>query len=323
MPAGADAVRAAPCACLAPEDGARLLESGAALAVLRFGDRHVRDARDPRRLTVGLPPLQHVDLVEVWPARGAVSTGWTGDIGHAADGSTLLGHLLMSEDGFSDLAAATAWVYRRILDFLRETDYPRLLRVWNYLDDIHGAQAGLERYRHFCVGRDEAFARHGMGEADLPAASAVGARTPGLLVTFLAAPVAGMQVENPRQRSAFHYPRRYGPRPPRFSRATLRGEGRGRTLLLSGTASIVGHRSLHPGDVDAQVEETLRNLERLGAQIDGPWVPRALRAYVREPEAAPRLQRRIERWAKLTPLVLRADVCRRELLVEVEGVLTG
>ena len=37
----------------------------------------------------------------------------------------------------------------------------------------------------------------------------------------------------------------------------------GPLLLVSGTASIVGHESMHPGDAVAQLHETLDNLDAL------------------------------------------------------------
>ena len=48
-----------------------------------------------------------------------------------------------------------------------------------------------------------------------------------------------------------------------FARAALVPNGRGAQLLVSGTASIVGHESLHIGDPDRQLEETARNFEAL------------------------------------------------------------
>jgi hypothetical protein len=57
--------------------------------------------------------------------------------------------------------------------------------------------------------------------------------------------------------SAYDYPRQYGPAAPSFSRAALTPDP---LLLISGTASIVGHASVHLGDVTAQLEETLANL---------------------------------------------------------------
>lgn len=67
---------------------------------------------------------------------------------------------------------------------------------------------------------------------------------------------------NPRQVSAYHYPSAYVLRSPTFSRAALVSLAPGEeTLLVSGTASIVGHETCHVGDVAAQTAETLRNLE--------------------------------------------------------------
>src|SRR3546814_8116900 len=48
---------------------------------------------------------------------------------------------------------------------------------------------------------------------------------------------------------------------PSFSRATLIGDGANARLLVSGTASVVGHESLHAGDLTAQLDETMANLD--------------------------------------------------------------
>ncbi len=58
-------------------------------------------------------------------------------------------------------------------------------------------------------------------------------------------------------------------------------------LAISGTAAVVGHASAHAGDIDAQLAETLRNLETL---LDTGGMPRGfgphapLKVYVRRPE---------------------------------------
>jgi chorismate lyase/3-hydroxybenzoate synthase len=140
----------------------------------------------------------------------------------------------------------------------------------------------------------------------------------------------GLQIENPRQLSASLYPPRYGLRSPMFARAALVPNGRGAQLLVSGTASIVGHESLHIGDPEAQLEETARNFEALveaamKADSGGPRASRvrleSLKVYLRNREDYARLIPRIRRLfaVEAQPLVLRADICRRELLVEIEG----
>src|SRR5690606_15023364 len=184
-------------------------------------------------------------------------------------------------------------------------------------------------YRRFCVGRVS-----GLGQLDaarLPAATAIG-RCDGqrvLQVYWLAATGPGTPLENPRQISAYRYPRQYGPQPPSFARAMLPPTGSDMPLLLSGTAAIVGHASQHAGSIRAQVEETLANIGVLigSARRIRPSLPVApdaatpQTAYVRRPadaaEVAAALDSHLGR--QVPRLLLHAQVCRRELLVEIDG----
>ena len=105
--------------------------------------------------------------------------------------------------------------------------------------------AARERYREFNSARQQALRARGRAlTGNVPAASALGAAHGSpLVVYFLAGRTAPTFVENPRQVSAYHYPRQYGSHSPVFSRAALvRHSGR-LALFISGTASIVGHRS--------------------------------------------------------------------------------
>ena len=138
-------------------------------------------------------------------------------------------------------------------------------------------------------------------------------------------------LENPRQVSAYDYPRQYGPAAPSFSRAMLTPDP---LLLVSGTASIVGHASVHPGDVAAQLEETLANLDSLlrharartgfGSAQLGP--ASLVKVYLRS-AARCRCRSRArlrERLGQDVPfLILAADICRSELLLEIEVVQRG
>jgi chorismate lyase/3-hydroxybenzoate synthase len=100
------------------------------------------------------------------------------------------------------------------------------------------------------------------------------------------------------------------------------------SLLISGTASIVGHRSQHHGDPLAQLDETIRNLQALATQTlhqsAAAMQQRALlKVYVREPAQRPAIEARLRRaWPQVKLLFLAADICRRELLLEIEGIIT-
>jgi enamine deaminase RidA (YjgF/YER057c/UK114 family) len=230
----------------------------------------------------------------------------------------------------SALHEATSQAYREICATLDAENYPHLLRVWNYLPDINRDSHGTERYRQFNSARQHALRESGRSLAgNVPAASALGAASDSpLVVYFLAGRNAPWVVENPRQLSAYHYPRQYGLHSPVFSRATLLREEQGLALFVSGTASIVGHRSLHVGDSAAQTRETLTNIEALLAEANrlarGAHFglgALAFKVYVRRPADLPVIRTELgSALAESTRVVyLQADICRQDLLVEIEA----
>ena len=150
------------------------------------------------------------------------------------------------------------------------------------------------------------------------------------MLNFIAAREAGQHRENPRQISAYHYPPQYGPKSPSFARATLKRWGNDYSLYISGTASIVGHQSLHPDDVQSQTEETLNNLRVLidstvreeGVAFAGLDSLRRLKIYIRDPQHLVLVQRSLDKVIDpgVPRLYLQADICRTELLLEIEGI---
>ena len=100
--------------------------------------------------------------------------------------------------------------------------------------------------------------------------------------------------------------------------------------MASGTASVVGHRSMHVGDVEAQLAEVVCNLETLFAEAAGQLgrpglgdfdAGSFLRVYVRHAADWPVIEHRLrERWPDARLAGLRGDVCRGDLLVEIEAV---
>lgn len=301
------------------------------LARIRFGETNHTDPDRPDTLELALPPLAPNAPVEVWRATEKVHGGFRDGVGYTCTEQILFGWIHLDEGRFGDdLALAAEHAYARLLAFHREMGFPALLRVWNYFPRLHEHHDGLDRYQIFCLGRHRALERIPLGEGDLPAATAIGTRAPGLMIYFLAGREPGRQIENPRQVSAFRYPARYGPRSPSFSRATLRHWSGGPHLYISGTASIVGHETCHD-EIHAQLREILENLKAvMGATGEpplatpgtGPEHLSLLKAYVRHGGDAERVRAALENALHPAPplLLLRGDVCRADLLVEIEGL---
>ncbi|MDQ3283315.1 MAG: hypothetical protein M3Q69_18100, partial [Acidobacteriota bacterium] len=177
------------------------------------------------------------------------------------DENLLFGSAIVDES--QPLDQASRELYAQLIDEVRTAGFPYFVRMWNYVGSINDHDRDRERYQLFCAGRHDAFVSAGYHhDVDLPAASAVGMPGRGAITYFLAAREPGMQVENPRQIAAYHYPPQYGVKSPSFSRATVWKE----TVFVSGTSSVVGHATVHAGDVLAQLDETLRNIEVVLAQ---------------------------------------------------------
>ena len=293
------------------------------LACVRFGTEDGPADRDPRRIQVRLQQFGAAPVMEVWRSTRPVEYGWSDGFGYAHNGDVLMGQLDLPETEIDDLDRASARAYVHIEALLHRTGYPSWLRIWNYLSHINRGEGDNERYRLFTQGRFRALALKSGFEASLPAATAIGTPTGGLLIFFLAARSPGVQAENPRQVSAFHYPRQYGRRSPSFSRATEKQWARSRQLFISGTAAVVGHATMHEGDALEQLEETARNVRAL---IESTGMPKArplgLKLYVRKPEHFDAARKRaLEIFIPDAPLLcLQGDVCREHLLVEMEAL---
>lgn len=286
---------------------------------------------------LGTPVLQGGDpLLECWvvPEGAPMQAGVHEGVAWRRSGDQLFGVVDLPESGVvpgpgrSPLQQAAFDIYARIFRLLDAQGLPHLWRLWNYMADINGDADGLERYRRFNMGRGDAFeavARSVVGR--VPAACALGVASGPLTVAFLAGPTPIVPVENPRQVSAFHYPTRYGPRSPTFSRAALVHPPGQEILFVSGTASIVGHETVHPGDVRAQTAESLDNIAAVLAEASlksrsGAFALDDLgyRAYVRHAADLDAVREAVaQRLGDATVAYVLADVCRSDLLVEIEA----
>lgn len=318
----------------APLDDARaLLGDQHVLALIEFGDAGDESTSDPRRIAVGLPQLGSSPLAEVWTSETPVESGRHGRIFYSNNDQILLGHLSVDEREFTDVEGATREAYKEFLPFAREMGFPHYLRIWNYIPDINGNENGVERYKHFCVGRHASLEEVGFVEHKLPAASGVGSSAQQILIYFLAAGAPGIQVENPRQVSAFHYPPQYGRKSPAFSRATLKNWGASKHLYISGTASIVGHESRHNHDVLSQLAESLRNMSALvesarcehGVSVGTLAELSQVKVYIRDRQDFAAIEQHVrEQLGEQAPVIyLNGDLCRTNLLVELEGFYAG
>ena len=248
---------------------------------------------------------------------------------------------------------ACEWTYdrlRREILALPDGDRPwQVLRLWNFIPHILAPLGDLEhRYMVFNAGRYRAMERWLDDMENVATASGVGHFGGDFVVHCLVGRDAGQAVENPRQIPAYRYSQRYGPLPPCFARATRihpdQAPETDARLLIGGTAAVRGEDSLHPEDLDAQLHETLVNLAAVtraalsseapsagsrtpGAAPEGRALTplrafESVRVYYVRPEDRQRiadvLRRRLPDGTEIE--LRHAELCRPELLVEIEAV---
>jgi chorismate lyase/3-hydroxybenzoate synthase len=236
--------------------------------------------------------------------------------------------------------ACTREAYAGIAAQLRDRAARHPVRFWNYIPDIHRpCGEALDRYMCFNAGRFAACSDW-LGGPDtfdrlLATGSGVGHGGEDLVIHALASATPGVAVDNPRQIPAYKYSRRFGPRPPCFARATVLRDPEGQRpplLLVGGTASIRGEESVHVNDLRGQALETFENLASLvrsatGGATESNGVSsldafREIRVYhFRDADRDAIAELVAGAFPRHTRVeYARADLCRPELSIEIEGV---
>ncbi len=229
---------------------------------------------------------------------------------------------------------------------LVNASFQDVVRTWLYTGNITEEENGIERYRELNHARTDFFdAEHGRGRMPTlangviryPASTGIGMISPSIDIGCLAMQtdrpdVRLISLENPGQTAAFDYDASYSIKSPKFARAMAVVIGDYVTTWVSGTASILDSRSVHLGDVVQQTEQTIDNIENLigrenfarhgvpggGAELSDLAKVRVYVKRIEDYEACRAVCER--RFGSLPTIYAQADVCRPELLVEIEGV---
>lgn len=242
-----------------------------------------------------------------------------------------------SKNAFEQMQASLAGV---------GVNFDQIVRTWLYLGDIVGSEKETQRYKELNRARTDFFKPFHFGNSHAstatrgivyPASTGIGADGRDLLMSCVALStkrddVSLTPLENPRQVAACDYSPIYSPESPKFSRAMAIRIGQFDTVMVSGTASITDSESRFIDDVEGQTHQTLDNISALisaenfqrhaleggGQTLDDLAIARV---YIKHREDYDRVKDACEaRLGELPTIYAVADVCRPELLVEIEGI---
>lgn len=224
--------------------------------------------------------------------------------------------------------------------------YDEVIRTWLYLGDIVGMEGECQRYKELNRARTDFYTHFTFGRGRTPSAyrgpvypasTGIGTEGKGVTMSCIALQTERpdlvlVPLENPQQVPAFDYGECYSPKSPKFARAMAVAAGDSATVFVSGTASITDAESRHIGDIEGQTHQTLDNIAALisadnftthgcpgyGATLDDLAL---VRVYIKRQEDFEKCRAVCEaRFGERPTIYAVADVCRPELLVEIEGV---
>jgi len=299
---------------------ADLVAEDTALCVISFNGNCQPDDNSPGVIHTGLTALNTSPVTEVWRVDKPVTRGQDGHCYWNKTDELLCSAIYI--DDLEHIEQATEKAYNELLEHIKRMGYEHPFRFWNYLPDINAGTDDDENYKKFCSGRLLAFQQHNISQDAFPAASALGTQANQAVVYVFASKKTGQHYRNNKQINAFDYPRQYGRSSPSFSRATAMKIHNTSLYLVSGTASIIGHQTIAASDISEQLAVTVANLKHLLSKplADGKSLnPTASRVYVKHVEDLPVIQAFLQKnMPKHNYLYTKADVCRDDLLVEIE-----
>jgi hypothetical protein len=212
-----------------------------------------------------------------------------------------------------------------------------VIRQWNYIERILGFDENRQRYQEFNNVRSEFYGSH-FNETGFPAATGIGIKYGGVIIEFIAVKAAeaiNKPLNNQEQVAAHEYSSEvlagemnHHKSTPKFERARYFELFGQKQLFISGTASIRGEKTTGRGNPEEQTRITIENIQHLysGSMLKlltpEPVKPSYghARVYLKNREDFRVVKKTFKAYYGSLPVVyLIADICRDDLLVEIEG----
>lgn len=215
-----------------------------------------------------------------------------------------------------------------------------IVRQWNYIGNIVACRDGKQNYQEFNDARTRYYAKGGWRNG-YPAATGIGAVGEGIVVGAIAyRSVRGgvYPIDNPLQVAAHIYSKSVlideavdaVKSTPKFERAKLIERADGACCFVSGTAAIRGEESVDRSSARLQTIKTIENIEylvskenlvRFGCKAYDLRCAK-LQVFIKRAEDYDCVRSVVEQaYPQVATVYTIADVCRSELLVEIEGIL--
>jgi len=227
-------------------------------------------------------------------------------------------------------------------------NFSNIVRQWNYIENITHIPDKRQNYQHYQIFNDVRSDYYNKSKFihGYPSATGIGTDICGLVVNFIAISTAKnmkiVPVMNPGQIDAHKYSqkvlvgsgvdKREDKSSPKFERGKLVRTDEGTKIYISGTAAIIGENTVFPTDVEKQTMATINNIKKLVeseniSKLDDIQPAEKssysyVRSYVKHKKDIDIVKRLCEKHfrSECFQYVI-SDICRDNLLVEIEGLI--
>ena len=254
--------------------------------------------------------------------------------------SALLVEGLMSDNILQSIAEQSSEVFDKVRQILHAVSISteNIVRQWNYIGHITGVENNNQNYQEFNNERARFYSTSTWLNG-YPAATGISMDIRAVIVSLIAVKFHDttriFPVNNSLQFAAHCYSKTVlgdseKKETPKFERAKLVVNEKTACCFISGTAAILGEKSLGNDDVKKQTIQTIElirhlisaeNLKVNGIDFSGHLKIVHLRVYVKLATDFDKVRRVLEtEWPGVSAFYVCAGVCREELLVEIEGL---
>ncbi|MEL0101874.1 MAG: hypothetical protein VW837_00105 [Gammaproteobacteria bacterium] len=296
-------------------------EKGNILSIISFCNKV--DYKD-RVLSSGLISENKSKKYEIWQTDEKVTQSYYENINIVKNNYLIFGSVIFDNNkSYDKLSEQIQKSYSNFFKIANENEM-QIVKIWHYIPEL------LKTYDHkktnyslLCESREIIYKKYYQDQC-YPAATVIGIEGKKILIYFIAAKCDIYEtIENKRQVSSYDYPQNIFLEKPMFSRAIKFSTKsfKYNKLIISGTASIRGYESMHSEDISKQLEESLKNYKTF-LDIDDN-ASNICRIYMskKEKDNFNLINSKLENCLGNNKFILLyGDICRTELLVEIEGI---
>jgi len=278
--------------------------------------------------------IERIDRDLVIARHNGISWAYLGDVRPETSASLIYDRAASAFDAATKRLTSAGWRFDEVI------------RAWFYLGSITDEEGQTLRYYEMNRARAQFYQNIEFGagltpagwkKPVFPASTGIGMKGNDIAISCIALRSDGTEVtliplENPHQVAAYDYAHQYGPEQPKFVRAMAVVIGDVVTTFISGTASITASESRFDDDIERQTSQTLDNIEALIAADNFRFHGRndlgatladlaLVRVYIKRQSDYPAAKAICDSRLGRTPAVyVIGDICRSELLVEIEAI---